>query len=83
MGVCLYTIITLTISDTFRILDFMNYPIPTRHDTQSPCEIPYRFGSTDCRDAVPFPDYRIEVNSSRDNLVRILEANRPETRRDT
>ena len=47
-GVCLYTIIALTISDTFRILDFMNYPFPTRHDTQSTREISYGFESTDC-----------------------------------
>jgi hypothetical protein len=49
MGVCLYTIIALTISDTFHILDFMNYPFPTRHDTRTTREISYRFGSTDRR----------------------------------
>jgi hypothetical protein len=33
-GVLLYTIIARTISDTFRIGDFMNCPFPTHHDRQ-------------------------------------------------
>jgi len=43
MGVCLYIIIALTISDTFGILDFMNYPFPVCHNTQYMCETLFRF----------------------------------------
>ena len=46
-GICLYTIIALTISDTFRIRDFMNYSFLTGYDAQSTHEISDRFGSTD------------------------------------
>ena len=79
-GVCLYPIITLAISDTFRIRDFKNYPIPTRHDTR---KISYGFWSTDCLSEVSRYVYRIEVNGNRDNVMRIPEANRPEKRGDT
>jgi len=79
-GVCLDTIIALTISDTFRIRDFMNYPFPMRHDT---CDTLYRFGSTDRTGEVSWYVCWIEVNGNRDDFVRIPEANRPETRHDT
>jgi hypothetical protein len=71
------------ISDKFRIRDIVNYPFPTGHDMQSTREISYRFGSTDGRSEVPCQDYRIEVNGSRDDLVRISEGNWPETGHDT
>jgi len=61
----------------------MNYPVPTRHDTQSTCEILSTFDSTDCLSEVSSYVYPIEVNGSRDDLVRISEANQPETCRDT
>jgi len=82
-GVCLYTIIALTISDTFRIRDSMNYPLSTCHDTQITPEISYRFESTDCIREVSWYVYWIEVNGNRDDFMWILEANRPETGRDT
>jgi hypothetical protein len=71
------------ISDMYRILDVMNYPFPTRHDTQATREISCRFGSTDCISEVSRYVYRIEVNGNRDNFMRVPEANRPETRRDS
>ena len=64
-GVCLYTIIAFTISDTFRLLDFMTYPFPTRRDTQSMREISYGFENTDCISEVSWYVYSIEVNGNR------------------
>jgi len=55
------------ISDTFCIRELMNYPCPTRHDTQHTHEISYRFGSTDCISEVSWYIYPIEVNDCRDN----------------
>jgi len=70
------------ISDTFHIGDFMNYSFPTRHDTQITRKIWYKPGSTDCISEVSRYVYRIEVNGNREDVVRISEANRPETHRD-
>jgi hypothetical protein len=67
-------------SDTFRILDFMNYPFLTRHDTKSTHQILSTFESTDCISEMSCYVYRIEVNGRRDNLVRISEANQREMR---
>jgi hypothetical protein len=79
-GVCLYTIIALTISDTFRIRDFMNYPFPTRHDTRDTL---YRFGSTLIASAKCL-DMSIELRLTvTDDSAWFSEANQPETRRDT
>ena len=83
MGICLYTYIALTISDTIRIWDFMNYHFPTRHETQTMHEISYGFETTDCFSEVSWFVSWIEVNSNRDDFVWIPEANRPETRYDT
>jgi len=71
------------ISDIFRILDCMNYPVPTCLDTQITHEISYSFGSTDCISEVSRYVCWIEVNGNRDDVVRIPEANRQETRRNT
>jgi hypothetical protein len=71
------------ISDTFRILDFMKYPFPTRHDTQATREISYGFVSNDCISEGSRCVYRIEVNGNGDNFMRVQEANRPEMRRDS
>jgi len=51
-GICVDTIIALTIADKFRILAFMNHPYPTRHAKQSKREILYPFESTDCMSEV-------------------------------
>jgi hypothetical protein len=60
------------ISDTFRILDFMNYTFPPGHNTYSTHEISYRFERTDCISEVSkYVDW-IEVNGNREDLVRIL-----------
>jgi len=58
----------------------MNYPFPMRHDTR---DISYRFGTTDRISEVSSYVHWIEVNGNRDDLVRISDAYRPETRRDT
>jgi len=75
--------IPLTISDMFRILDIMNYPFATRHDTQSTCKMSYRFESTDCTSDVSWYVNWIEVDGNRDDLVWISEANWLETHCDT
>jgi hypothetical protein len=70
-------------ADTFDQLDVMNYPFPTRQDTQLTSAISSTFESTDWISEVSWDVYRIEVNGSRKDLVRISEANPPEMHCDT
>jgi hypothetical protein len=77
------TLLSLLQFQMFRIWDFMNYHFPTRHDTHITREISHRFASTDCISEVSKYVYWIDVNGNRDDLVRIPEANWPETRRNT
>ena len=43
----------------------MNYPFPTRHDTQSTREISYAFENTNCISQVSWYVYSIKVNGNR------------------
>jgi len=81
-GICLYIIIALTISDTFRIRDFMKYAF--RRVTT--CSLPMRY-HTDLRALIAsakFLDLSIQLRLTvTDDLMQIPQANWPETRRNT